>query len=631
MRNRKIKNLLLGCIAILSMISLVMPLSHNGVDAITKNLGFQGAYHSLYGLFVDIKMSVDGYSVLAFLGVIALFCFYKKVFSQKRDRRLKVCIMVPALLFAFFMVFGYSFRETASWDLVFGGYRTFAKAMLSYAGYSVLFYACIAYLFALLERYSIVKQSNGKERSWFTANRKSIIIVAGLILLMWLPYILANFPGITNYDFFDMLDSYYGHETYSLRAVTLLSPDVTLNNNNPVLQTLIAVLCNEIGQFIGIPVVGLMLFGYTQAILFALVLAYVIYYFAKLQIDVRVRVALLLLFGLLPIHANYAIATLKDTNFSFVFILYMLCIFDMVRTKGMFFQSKKKLWYFSGLNLLLILLRNNGLYVLALTTIILLIVFRERWKKIIIPLLAPLLLYQFVIAGFLFPLFKIAPGSRREALSIPFQQTARLIKEHGDEIPQEDKEIIDKVLDYDSLADRYTPELSDKVKATFKKDCTQAELMDYFGVWMKWLPIHLDTYMEATMSNCYGYFYPEAQSWITYDGITPPGERYGMKSPMRLQTLRKEANQLVYVIRQIPFIGMLESIGFYTWGLIMAVAYFIAKRKYLYLLCAAPLLILLLSCIAGPANTMMRYIYPLILCTPLVIIIGLYSRNEERI
>lgn len=64
----------------------------------------------------------------------------------------------------------------------------------------------------------------------------------------------------------------------------------------------------------------------------------------------------------------------------------------------------------------------------------------------------------------LLPSLEIANTSVREMLSVPFQQTARYAKYYGDEISEEDKEIIDKVLGYDDLGERYEPDLSDKVK-----------------------------------------------------------------------------------------------------------------------------------------------------------------------
>lgn len=350
---------------------------------------------------------------------------------------------------------------------------------------------------------------------------------------------------------------------------------------------------------------------------------------AKININVKIRVAALILFALLPINANYAITTLKDTNFSFVFVLYIICLIEIVRLKEDYFKDKKRMFWFSFSTLILMLLRNNGLYVILITAIIMLITYRKYWKQLIIPLILPIVIYQIVIVNMLFPYFKIAPGSKREAFSIPFQQTARLIKEYGNEISKEDAAIINKVLDYNTIAERYNPELSDKVKATYKKDCTSEEFNEYLQVWAKWLFIHPDTYVQATMSNCYGYFYPEAKSWLTYTEITPPGKRYGVQSPEILKMPRLASTHVADVFRKIPGIGLLESIGFYTWLLILCISYCIYRNKNKCIIMMSPILILLLTCIAGPANTMMRYIYPMILCVPIYVIMTLYFTSER--
>ena len=213
--------------------------------------------------------------------------------------------------------------------------------------------------------------------------------------------------------------------------------------------------------------------------------------------------------------------------------------------------------------------------------------------------------------------------------SVPFQQTARLVKEYGDEIPEEDRIIINKILNYDTIDERYQPELSDKVKATYKKDATAEEMRDYLGVWAKWLFIHPEVYVQATMNNCYGYFYPEAKSWIAYTEITPPGKRYGVSSPEVLSTGRRIVNEIPEIVRDIPILGLTESIGFYTWLMICSIAYLIYISKKSVILVYTPLIVLLLTCMVSPANTMMRYIYPLILGVPILIAYILHIQNEE--
>ena len=43
------------------------------------------------------------------------------------------------------------------------------------------------------------------------------------------------------------------------------------------------------------------------------------------------------------------------------------------------------------------------------------------------------------------------------------------MKEHGDEIPLKDRKKIDKLLEYDTLKDRYNPNLADPVKNKYNK------------------------------------------------------------------------------------------------------------------------------------------------------------------
>ena len=48
-------------------------------------------------------------------------------------------------------------------------------------------------------------------------------------------------------------------------------------------------------------------------------------------------------------------------------------------------------------------------------------------------------------------------NSPKEMLSLPFQQTARFVSEYESEITDEERTVIDRVLIYDQLADRYRP------------------------------------------------------------------------------------------------------------------------------------------------------------------------------
>ena len=62
---------------------------------------------------------------------------------------------------------------------------------------------------------------------------------------------------------------------------------------------------------------------------------------------------------------------------------------------------------------------------------------------------------------------------------------------------------------YDEIADLYNPELSDPVKATYRGGhITMAKLKRYFNAWFSMFLRHPGVYIEATLHNSYGYYYP---------------------------------------------------------------------------------------------------------------------------
>ena len=109
-----------------------------------------------------------------------------------------------------------------------------------------------------------------------------------------------------------------------------------------------------------------------------------------------------------------------------------------------------------------------------------------------------------------FSFFKITPGSVREILSIPFQQTARYVKYCSQKVTKNEMMAIDAVLDYKVLGKRYNPNLSDPVKWTFKEKSTTEQRLRYLKTWATMFFKEPKLYIGATIANKYEYFYPEA-------------------------------------------------------------------------------------------------------------------------
>ena len=215
-------------------------------------------------------------------------------------------------------------------------------------------------------------------------------------------------------------------------------------------------------------------------------------------------------------------------------------------------------------------------------------------------------------------------------LSVPFQQTARYVKYHSEDLSKEDIKIIDYVLGYDDIAVRYNPELADPVKNAYNKYTTNEELLKYFNVWFKGLLKHPGTYIEATMNNVYGFFYPEKTNWYVYykfdDRITEDGFNYHYNS---LKTMRNILSGFAVEFPYIPIIGFISNIAFNVWIIFTLLAYTFYKKDYKKVLILLPTLVLILVCVVGPANTYFRYALPFIFAMPFIISTFLEKKDDN--
>ena len=79
------------------------------------------------------------------------------------------------------------------------------------------------------------------------------------------------------------------------------------------------------------------------------------------------------------------------------------------------------------------LFRKNGIYIVIISFVFLLFIYKTDWKKWGL-CIGIIILIQVSWNNLILPICGVSQGSIREALSIPFQQTARYVKTYGDEV-----------------------------------------------------------------------------------------------------------------------------------------------------------------------------------------------------
>jgi hypothetical protein len=231
----------------------------------------------------------------------------------------------------------------------------------------------------------------------------------------------------------------------------------------------------------------------------------------------------------------------------------------------------------------------------------------------------------------------IATSSKKEMLSVPFQQTANYVRLYGDDVEKNEKEIIDSVLDYEQIGTIYNSSLADPVKETYKGDkLSQDEekkvLKEYFGVWIHQFFKHPGVYFRTFISNTYDYYYPENKHVLNTSHVHMGNESFmeqyagfiNVYQSDSTGNLRELMNKFYYWQNNMPIIGIFACTGVYTWiYIIMMFLLLNAKKKKI--LGFLPVIVVILVCLVSPVNGTTRYMLPAMSVLPLM---AVYTASE---
>lgn len=544
-------------------------------------------------------------------------------------KRKNVVTMILSFIFTIFLTIGSSFIISDSLDAVIKHpIITILMMIISF----IILNAIITFLFNKLDNYEAKEKKIDKKTGFISKmiDKHPFWFSLIVILLFWLIYIIAFYPAIMSPDPSFQILQFFGIDNKYSTYVNLIDESVIITNHHPVIHTLLIGSCVKLGVSIfNSTNVGLFIYSIIQTLILASTLSYTIKFLKEINVSVNVRKAVLFIYALVPVFPFYAMSPVKDVIFGCLIILYIISIYKFIKLKDKI--NVKTMIKEIILMILITLFRNNGIHIIILSFPFLLLLGRKNLMKYLIIFIVVILSY-FTYDKVILPYFKITPGSVREMLSIPFQQTARYVIKNDDKIPKKDKKAINKILDYDTLKKRYDPEKADDVKNKFNKDATNQDLKNYFKVWFKELKDDPKTYVEATLNNTYGYFYPVKTNWYIYVNENKTINNYGFDYHFNdLNVLRSALMVYGLVFPYIPFLGLIVNIGFNTWILLFMIAYLIYRKKYKEIIYLIPSIIVLLVCFASPVNTYFRYALPNVFAMPTMLLIFLSIRKEESL
>ncbi len=614
-KSRALRN---GGMAFLSAIALTCSTSVESAalsERVKKNLstGLQCLVRITNSISKDtVVLSVLTVLIAVLIALISSWTF------EKHERGLA---KVFAVFFSAVQLFCRSYSDSDSWVEVFGSRFILLRAMFVIFGTSIAAYYLLLALFHLADRISETADED-KEKKVLSAKRFGLAVL--FILLCWLPYFVVYYPGTGNVDTHDQIAQFFGRRTWSLIMTPVQGDDIYLTNHFPFFTTVLWGSFAKLGVWLGNISYGIALYTILQMILIATVLAGMCFQLWKAGLPEKLLKAGLLLVALFPVYPLYAICMLKDTLFSVSCLMTTMLLFEIVRTEGECFR-KKGFQVILFLNtLLMMLFRSQGVYIMAVIALVILLVYRRRWRSVLLSFVLPIVLFQLVWTQILLPAWKVAPAGRQEMLGSFFQQTARYLKYYPEDVTEEEKEVINRILPYEELAQFYDPNLSDPIKYRFNQASTQEELKAYFSVWLRMFLRHPNIYVEATLNNSYRFFYPSYRKSIVYldfklEPVYKEDAEIHIELSAKTQPARKIISYVLKLLQRLPVVGLFFSVGIYPWIIFYYFFHMACKRKYLFFVVGLAALLSVAVLLICPANGNKRYIMPLFYTAPYLI------------
>ncbi len=450
----------------------------------------------------------------------------------------------------------------------------------------------------------------------------------GLLLLFWLPQMVIKFPGTLCYDNVTQLSQCFGYDVPA--------------SNHPMTHTLYLGLCWSFGMLFNAPNLGLFTAVFLQALLMAGVFAYTLTQMLRLKVPSWVVLVAFLVYAVTPNVTGYVTIPLKDIPYSTFYVLYTAMLVDLLWDEEAFWKSKGRVTALVLSGAMIVLLRNNGLLaIVPLSVWLSLRLLKTRQPvKVRLRRVAALVL-TFVITlsvnTAIDHAYHPVGGSMGEPFSFFFQQTARTLRDHPEDVTPEEAAAIDGVLDYENLGSLYNPRVADPVKATWKPEADVADLLRYLGAWAKQGLRHPLTYFEATVSQNYSLFYPQVNNIQYYPSVTTHHplnnvmpQTAGLHGISAFDGLRNGMTGYYTLLHTLPVIGQLSNIGFWVLLLLLLLVYARHDKVKGFGLLTLPSLLTLVMCLASPVILLQsRYAFPLVYSMP--VIVGAYVAFSSRL
>jgi|UPI0005509C6F hypothetical protein len=514
------------------------------------------------------------------------------------------------------------------------GYATIVA--LSIAGAFPL-YVCIKFLFGKIDNYIKANEPNAGQSytQLRDITRRKGLPYAGIILTGWLPYLLIRFPGNIDSDTYWQLEQIYG----------LVQP----NDQHPYFDTLIFGAFWKLGDALHSHFWSLLIFVIIQMTVTALVLSLSLCYLQFINMPRWLRRACLLFSACYPTVALFAQTMAKDMLFSWIWVLLVISLMEIIRSRGGILKHRGFLVSLMFVVLLTMLTKKTGIYLTFGAFAVTFLCAKRHRLRCIASFIIPAALFLGIWTSILLPMWNVAPGPEREMLAVPSQQTAMYIRMHKDRMTSKDWSTLSRVFeDPQSLGEIYTPARGDNTKGRWKESSTTEDKKAFLTWWLDSLRDDPKSFILAFAANSLPVYYPDISTEgdestlfygdkVTSQDTTDENLISTLIAYSGGKATRSDILELTNGASRDPAISsvsdtfsfwflrishafpiLFSKVLFTTWIPLFSLCYCLRKKRWLGVACLAPAALTLLTLMIGPI-AIPRYLVAVLYTTPLTL------------
>ncbi len=413
-----------------------------------------------------------------------------------------------------------------------------------------------------------------------------------------------------------LLGCYPGFYCYDIgvQLPQIMYPEVPFDAHHPLLHTIVGGGLITIGHnlYPADLTFGVFLYNLVQMGICALCFGYAVRFVYRLTGNRVLTLLTFLFYALCPPVVLFAMATTKDVVCYAVLLTACVKQYELYRSLTDGGKAAPAQWAVICILLCLsCLLRKNIVYALVVFAVFSALFLRRHWRSLMLLYLAAILAYSGINKGMI-TLLGARESSAAEALSVPFQQLARLYDEKGEAaFPGEDLDLLYNAID-PRMLDSYDPLIADPIKTAFwyHLDTIMENKGAYLSLWIRKGLEYPGVYIASFAANTYQAWYPWTELMDSYR------YRYFDISDWMVEYCRPLCPPLSDFYwgimkgsyRSYPVVRLLFSTGTMFMAMLIALFYAVWRKNRPAMLTLLLELLVCATCLCGPVADLRYYL-----------------------